>query len=141
MFQEIFHVEGPPRGKGRARFARRGNFVSTYTDSKTVDYETHIRACAIKAMGSSEPLESPVSVYLYARIPVPASYSKKKREACISGDIRPTKKPDIDNIAKSFLDAMNGIVYKDDIQVISLHITKVYSSGPGVDVLIREEIL
>ena len=141
MFQAIFHVEGNPRGKGRARFARRGNFVSTYTDSKTVDYETHIRACAIQAMGSSKPLESPVSVYLYARIPIPASYSKKRHEACISGEARPTKKPDIDNIAKSFLDAMNGIVYNDDIQVISLHITKVFSILPGVDVLVREECL
>ena len=141
MFLLTFHVEGNPRGKGRARFARRGNYVTTYTDSKTVDYETHIRACSAKAMGSSEPLESPISVYLYARIPVPASYSKKKRDACIHGEIRPTKKPDIDNIAKSFLDGMNGIVYKDDIQVISLHITKVYSAVPGVDIHIREEVL
>ena len=140
MFVTIFHVEGPPRGKGRARFARRGNFVSTYTDSKTVDYETHIRACAIKAMGSSEPLESPVSVYLYARIPIPASYSKKKREACISGDIRPTKKPDIDNIAKAFLDAMNGIVYLDDKQVVSLHVTKVYGDTGCVNILVKEEL-
>ena len=139
-FQIIFEVEGPPQGKGRPRFARRGNFVQTYTDTKTLTYETKIQAAAMLAMGASEPLETPVSVYLYARLPIPKSYPKKRVEACLEGLERPLKKPDVDNIAKAFLDSMNGVVYKDDTQVVSLHSTKVYSAVPGVDVMVREEL-
>jgi Holliday junction resolvase RusA-like endonuclease len=141
MLIVMFNVPGKPKGKGRPRFARRGNFVKTYTDSKTADYEAQIKVAATAAMGSSEPLESPVSVYLYIRVPIPASASKKAKKAMLSGEVRPTKKPDIDNIAKSYLDALNGIVYLDDTQVISLHCTKVYSSDPGVNVMVREEVL
>ena len=141
MLIVMFDVPGVPRGKGRPRFARRGSFVKTYTDSKTADYETKIKEVATRAMGSSEPLETPVSVYLYVRMPIPASTSKKAKKAMISGEIRPTKKPDIDNIAKAFLDSFNKIIYLDDTQVISLHCTKVYSVEPGVNVMIREEVL
>lgn len=140
-FVAIFKVDGNPKGKGRPRFARRGNFVSTYTDSATLDYEANIRSAAQAAMGSSEPLETPIGVYLYVRIPIPASYAKKRHKDCIDQIERPTKKPDIDNIAKAFLDAMNGVVYKDDTQVICLHVTKVYSTEAGVDVMVREELL
>jgi Holliday junction resolvase RusA-like endonuclease len=58
----------------------------------------------------------------------------------LSGKEKPTKKPDIDNIAKSHLDAMNGIVYKDDVQVIFISVKKIYSSITGVDILVREEL-
>lgn len=139
-FHVTFSVEGPPQGKGRPRFARRGSFVQTYTDSKTLTYENTIKASAMLAMGASEPLETPVSVFLYARVPIPKSYSKKRIEACLKGLERPTKKPDVDNIAKAFLDSMNGVVYLDDTQVVSLHSTKVYSAVPGVDVMIMEEL-
>ena len=91
-------------------------------------------------MGSAEPLETPVSVYLYIRLPIPKSYPKKRQEACLSGSERPTKKPDIDNLAKSVLDGMNGVIFCDDKQVVSLHLKKVYASDPGVDILVKEEL-
>lgn len=134
----VFDVPGDPKGKGRPRFANRGKFTKVYTDAKTLDYENTIKIFAGKAMGSSPPLDTPISVYLYIRLPIPKSYSKKRREACFSGSERPTKKPDIDNIAKAFLDAMNGVIYFDDTQVVDMHMTKVYSAVPGVDVLVME---
>jgi Holliday junction resolvase RusA-like endonuclease len=139
-FQIMFRVEGTPIGKARPKFARRGNFVSTYTPTKTRDYEDQIREAAIKAMGTSEPLETPVAAYFYITMPIPASYSKKRREACLSNEERPMKKPDTDNIVKAFLDAMNEVVYKDDSQVCSLHATKVYGSVGLVEVLIKEDL-
>lgn len=138
--QIIFDVPGDPKGKGRPRFAKRGKFTKVYTDQQTLDYENVIRVHASQAIGSSQPLETPINVYLYVRLPIPQSYSKKRKEACLSGSERPTKKPDIDNIAKAFLDAMNGVIYLDDTQVVSLHVNKLYSAVPGVDVMIREEI-
>jgi Holliday junction resolvase RusA-like endonuclease len=133
-----FEVEGDPRGKGRPRFGRFGKFTRVYTDKQTQDYETLIKSFAMEAMGSTDPLEMAVSVFLYVRLPVPQSYSKKRTEACLSGAERPAKKPDIDNIAKAFLDAMNGTVYLDDTQVVELNLKKIYSAVAGVDVAIME---
>jgi Holliday junction resolvase RusA-like endonuclease len=139
-FMLTFTVEGDPHGKGRPRFRSTGKFVQTYTDSKTKSYEEKVRDAAKQAMGSAEPLETPVSVFCYIRLPVPKSYSKTRREACLNGSERPSKKPDTDNVFKSVSDAMNGIVYKDDCQIVSINAKKVYSAVAGVDVMVREEI-
>ena len=135
-----FHIDGDPVPKGRPKFRKVGGFVSTYSPKKTVAYEEVVRQAAKSAMGPTDLLETPVGVYLYIRLPVPQSYTKKRREACLSGQEKPTKKPDIDNLAKSILDGFNGVIWKDDSQIVSLHVTKVYSSGSGVDVLIKEEL-
>jgi Holliday junction resolvase RusA-like endonuclease len=135
-FCMTFKVEGPPQGKGRPRFARRGKFVTTYTDDKTRNYEEKISLCAKLAMGASEPVTCPLKAFIYISVPVPQSYSKKRTEACLNGLERPTKKPDIDNICKAFLDSMSSI-YLDDTQVVELHSTKVYGE-PFVEVLIQE---
>ena len=138
MMQIVFEVPGDPKGKGRPRFSRHGNFTKVYTDKQTLDYESTIQTFASKAMGSQDPLATPVSVFLYVRYPIPKSYTKKRSEACLAGAERPNKKPDIDNVAKCFLDAMNEIIYLDDTQVVELHIKKLYSSLSGVDVLVME---
>ncbi len=137
-FMVTFKVDGTPVPKGRARYARRGNFISTYTPEKTRTYETLIKDAAIEAMGSSEPLETPVSLYLYIRVPIPKSCTKKRLEAISNGLEKPTKKPDASNILKSVEDGMNGVVYYDDSQIINIHVTKVYSSLPGVDICVKE---
>jgi len=139
-FMLTYMVEGNPIGKGRPKFARRGNFVSAYTPTKTRDYESVIKEAAQKAMGSNELLETPVTVAIYITVPIPQSYSKKRTEACLKDIERPIKKPDIDNIAKCFLDAMNDIVYKDDTQVLTLHVTKVYGTVGMVEVMVREDL-
>ena len=139
-FIVTYQVEGNPVGKGRPRFARRGNFVSTYSPTKTRDYESVIKDAAKKSMGSNELLETPVTVAIYITVPIPQSYSKKRTEACLRGSERPIKKPDIDNIAKCFLDAMNQVVYLDDTQVLTLHVTKVYGTVGMVEVMVKEDL-
>jgi len=137
-FMVTFKVDGDPVGKQRARYAKRGNFVQTYTPDKTRNYESLIKEAAIQAMGSNEILETPVNLYLYIRAPIPQSYSKKRSEACLNGSEKPIKKPDASNVLKSVEDAMNGVVYKDDSQIVNIHVTKVYSSVPGVDICVKE---
>ncbi len=133
-----FQVEGDPKGKGRPRFSRVGSFTKVYTDKQTLSYEAMIATFAKQAMGGTEPLKTPVSVFLYVRLPIPQSYPKKRKEACLNGSEMPCKKPDIDNIAKTYLDAMNGVIFVDDIQVIDLHVKKVYAEKAGVDVMVME---
>lgn len=140
-FVVTFSVDGTPVAKGRPRFARRGNFVTTYTDDKTADWEKQVRERAAQAMGASEPLETPVTLALYFRLPIPQSWSKKRKQAALDQLQRPTGKPDWDNLAKAVCDGMNGIVWKDDSQIISAHVKKIYSGLPGVDIFVSEEVL
>jgi Holliday junction resolvase RusA-like endonuclease len=133
-----FKVDANPVGKQRARYVKRGNFVQAYTPEKTRTYEALIKEAAKQAMGEAEPLETPVSLYLYIRVPIPASATKKRLKAISDGTEKPIKKPDASNILKSVEDGMNSVVYKDDSQIVNIHVTKVYSSVPGVDVCIKE---
>ena len=132
-----YTVDGDPIPKGRPRFARRGKFVQTYTDAKTIEYETHVALKARQAIGASEPFNGALSVFLYLRYEVPASYSKKRKEACLAGLEYP-KRIDIDNVYKSITDAMNGIVYLDDSQIVEAHIKKVYAEDAGANVMVQE---
>jgi Holliday junction resolvase RusA-like endonuclease len=137
MFIVNFEIPGDPVPKGRPRFARRGTFVQTYTDSKTLEYETLVGFKARQAIGASEPLKGHLTVFLYLRYAVPASYSKKRTEACLNGLEYP-KRVDLDNCYKSITDAMNGIVYADDSQIVEAHILKCYALEPGANVMIHE---
>ena len=139
-FMVCFDIEGNPVPKGRPRFRRTKTFITTYTPKKTLDFEDQVKKASQDSMGNVEPLETPISVYLYFRLPIPQSYSKKAIEACLKGSQRHVKRPDLDNLAKSVLDGMNGIVFKDDSQITSLHCTKVYSNVAGVNILVKEDL-
>lgn len=121
-----FTIPGAPVGKGRPRFAKRGNFVTTYTPKETASYENLVKVLAMQEMGSNQPTSSPVNVFIDIAICPPVSWSKKKRAQALNAEIYPTGKPDIDNVAKGILDAMNGVVYLDDKQAIGLMVRKFY---------------
>ena len=139
-FMVCFDIEGNPIPKGRPRFRRTKTFITTYTPKKTLDFEDQVRKAAQDAMGKTDLLETPIAVYLYFRLPIPQSYSKKRTEACLSGSEKHIKRPDLDNLIKSVLDGMNGVVFKDDSQITSLHCTKVYSNVAGVNILVKEDL-
>lgn len=131
-----FIVPGQPVPKGRAKFARRGNFVQTYTPEKTASYESLVRYTAAAAMGAEKPFDGPVRVSLDITLAIPASWSKKRQTMALHGDIAATKKPDADNVLKAIKDGMNGIVYVDDAQVVEISVTKRYGAKPGVSVIV-----
>lgn len=120
-----FIVPGKPVGKGRPRFGR----GRAYTPKTTVEYEKLIADCARQVFGSQEPTEMPCRMQIDAFFPIPKSWPKYKREAVEKGcgGYRPGK-PDIDNVAKAVLDALNGIIYKDDSQVWELGVSKRYGN-------------
>ncbi len=125
-----FTVHGEPVGKGRPKFARRGSFVTAYTPEKTANYENLVKLYASQVMAGKELLECPVSVTMWINVGIPASFSKKKAEQAVKGELCPTKKPDIDNIVKGIFDALNDVVWKDDKQVCHLSVVKKYSATP-----------
>lgn len=132
-----FIVPGAVVGKGRPRFARRGNFVTTYTPDKTASYENLVKVKAEEAMQGNALLDGAVSVDIELKISPPSSWSQKKQQQALSGLIYPTNKPDLDNCAKGIFDAMNNIVFRDDKQVVKLTITKFYASIPMAKVEVK----
>ena len=137
-FMVNFTIEGEPVPKGRPRFTRQGR---AYTPAKTKEYESIVADSAKCAMGGSEPLETPVKAYIHVTYTVPASYSKKRTAACLDGEEKHTKKPDLDNLVKAVTDGMNGIIFKDDSQITHLSATKVYGTQNMVQVMIVEDLL
>ncbi len=138
MASVSFTVPGNPQGKARPRF---GN-GHTYTPAKTVMYENLIRACyrrMVKMLGHENPFQGQVQVYITAVYPIPKSASKKRRGAMLGGKLLPTVKPDLDNVIKAVLDALNGVAYLDDSQIVSLSASKRYGITPRVEVLLEGE--
>jgi Holliday junction resolvase RusA-like endonuclease len=127
-----FCVEGQPVGKGRPRF---GN-GRAYTPKKTADYEKRVaQQCQLMMeKWRLDPIGLPIKLHVHARFEIPKSWTKKKKEMAEKELIYPNR-PDIDNIAKSIMDGMNGVLYEDDCQVYELLATKKYSKTPGVTVL------
>lgn len=132
-----FFVPGQPVGKGRPRIGRVGNHARMFTPAKTVNYEGLVAHAASQAMGGQARIEGPVDVHLHIGCQVPASWSRKKQEQALAGAILPTTKPDIDNIEKAIYDALNGVAWKDDVQVCDVVKRKRYAATPGVRVTIH----
>lgn len=129
-----FNIPGKIKSKQRPRF----NGKYAYTPKETVDYENWIKHCYLMKYIEEKPLEIPLAINIVAYYEIPKSTSKKRKQQMLDGEILPTIKPDTDNIAKSILDALNGIAYKDDKQVVDLRVRKIYGDAPGVSVWITE---
>lgn len=130
-------LPGLPRGKGRPRFSARGGFARAYTDDKTASYEGALRMAGAMAMAGREPLTCALALDMIAVFPIPASWSKRKQAEAAAGMIRPTGKPDCDNLLKC-IDGLNEIVWKDDAQIVRATITKIYGASPELAISIRD---
>ena len=131
-----FEVPGKITGKGRPRVNT--TTAIAYTPNKTKEYEELVKQYFIIKNRGVKPLEGRISVAIKAYFGIPKNASKKQREEMLNNNISPVKKPDIDNIAKIILDALNKLAFNDDNQIIKLSIEKVYSEEEKVSVLIEE---
>lgn len=129
----VFSVPGEPVGKARPRVTRSGH---AYTPAKTVSYENLVKMRFDELFPDWVPLEKEIQVAIHAYYKIPKSASKAKRQAMLNGTINPTKKPDIDNVAKIINDALNGLAYVDDTQIVKERIEKHYGEKPHVDIYI-----
>lgn len=130
--RRAFEVPGEPRGKMRPKASTFGGHARVYTPGKQVEYENWVRLCYEREHPEAEPLDCPLMASMVISLPVPKSESKKRRALMLEGKILPTKKPDIDNVMKSILDALNGIAYRDDSLICEAHVSKRYAEEPGV---------
>lgn len=133
-----FEVPGKPQGKQRVRVCVRGGYAKAYTPEETASYENLIML-SFKASNESYliPRGTPVRIRIDAIYAVPKSFSKKRTNEALNGNLKPLTKPDIDNVAKVVCDALNGVAYDDDSQVVEIVATKIYGNVPKLVVNIE----
>ena len=124
------NVPGRPIPKGRPRLGRGGR---TFTPPRTAKHEKLIRDEAMVQMFGKDVLKGPVEMYIDFYFPLNKSFSKKKQGEMMGdgrtmlGDPAPIPcmaRVDVDNCMKCVADALNGVVYEDDYQIVVIHSEK-----------------
>lgn len=145
-------VPGTPVGKGRARsnILMRGGkpvigaggrpIMTHHTPEKTANYENLVKLAGQKAMEGRQMFLEAVDVVINIHVTPPESWSQKKKRAALDDLIRPTSRPDLDNIAKGVSDALNEVVWKDDKQITDLVIRKRYAEIPQAVIYVRPAV-
>lgn len=135
MEKAKFTVYGEPKGKGRRRFNTKTGHAITPKD--TVNYEMLVHMEYLEQCDEFRfPDDAMLDMRIKAYYSIPKSASKKKRVAMLIGEIRPTKKPDMDNVVKIIADSLNQVAYRDDTQIVDCQCRKFYSDRPRVEVTI-----
>jgi len=135
-----FVVDGEPVAKGRARTVKNKwtGDTHSFTPDKTILYENLIKMSFKETHPNQLPLLGMLKIEVIAYFSMPQSASNIKREKMLNGEIRPTKKPDADNIIKIICDALNRIAYDDDKQVVDVRLQKFYAEKARISISIDE---
>ena len=136
-----FKVEGKAVPQPRPRVVRmRNGQTRAYNSEKSVVYKRIVKAAALSELNKQRltMTDRPLAMRLTFVFTPPKSYTKKKLEAVKSGELRYTKHKDLDNLAKSVMDALNNVVYKDDSQIVTLCANKEYGHTDHVLITIEE---
>lgn len=112
--------------QGRPRFARRGQHVVAYDPAGSRDYKSWIRTCAYSLQANKFAREIPLKMAISVDIERPKSVKRAY----------PVTKPDVDNLAKTIMDALEYIVFEADQQIVELSVLKRYAAEHGVTVTI-----
>ncbi len=141
MRSVTFQVPGRPQGKARARtfYSQSAGRHMSHTPDRTVLYENLIKDQFLNhADGFYMERGIPVTLRIVARFLPPKSTANKKQQQMLEGEILPLKKPDMDNIVKVVADALNGVAYHDDTQIVLVSAKKAYSAVEGLDITVEE---
>lgn len=129
-------ILGDPKGKGRPRF--NGRVVYTPPETKVAECEIQTQFWLQNPLATTIPRDKAVSVRILAFVKIPKSMPKRDRMRAETNELAPTKKPDADNILKLVMDALNGVAYEDDAQVVEVSCEKRYGLAPMTHIAIRE---
>jgi Holliday junction resolvase RusA-like endonuclease len=122
-------VFGLPIAQGRPRaFKTPAGQVRVYDPANARDWKRTVQAQVISQKPAA-PVDGPLAVALRFYLPRPQSLPRR--------ELFPAKRPDAENLAKAVLDAMEGVVYRDDAQIVRLNVSKDYGPAPGVLILVE----
>lgn len=136
-----FIVDGRVQAKQSFKVGTINGQARKFTPPEMTEYANFVKLCfKLKYRGHSPVIfqDKALAVKITVYIEVPKSRSKKERALCLKGLLKPTVKPDCDNIAKNILDAMSGIVYPDDKQIVALLVQKKYAETSFVEIYVDE---
>lgn len=131
-----FIVPTKPTGKERPRLSGGGG---VYTPAKTKAYENFIKGCYIEQCGDVSFGDKSIKMSVRAYVPPLSKFNKAQKAAALRGELRPTAKPDADNILKALLDALNELAYDDDRYIYKIDVERIYSENPRTEVVITDE--
>jgi len=135
----VIRVAGEPVPKGRPRIGRGpGGHPMAFTPAHTRQYENQLRYNAQLAMDGRPMLEGALRMSVVACLPVPRSWSERKRQKALAGIIHPTSRPDADNFLKIAADALNKLVFADDSQIVRMAVSKIYSTAPSLMITVSQ---
>ena len=132
-----FTIPMKPTGKGRPRLGARGR---VFTPARTKAYENFIKGCYWEQCDGFYFADRPITLHIKAYMPILTKFKKSEKEAALRGELKPSAKPDVDNILKAILDALNEVAYDDDRFIYQLTIERIYSDNPRTEVIITDEI-
>ena len=132
-------IPGQPQGKARARTVLQGGKVHSYTPAKTAAYEALVAGTYKTSFPDAETATGAVEVAIRAIYEVPKSWPRKRKQEALAGLIPVTTKPDCDNILKIVADALNGVAWVDDSQIVFAKVRKAYGAEARVEVEIWTE--
>lgn len=127
-----------PVPKGRPRFNKTRYGVMPFTPPKTKRFEQDVALLYIQSNSPQFDKGVPIAVTIEFGMAIPASTTKKKRAEMLQGLIHHTVKPDVDNLTKAVLDALNDLAWHDDAQITELHVNKVYTENPYIQLSIKK---
>lgn len=132
-----FRIPGKPQAWQRAGVVRKRGQIIHFTPASTRDFKKVVAILARAAMRGAKPVTCAISLDITFAMPIPKSWTKRQREVAERGEMPHLSKPDLDNLAKGVKDALTGIVWIDDCQVVTLHLRKLYSADPATHVVVR----
>lgn len=135
--QLFFTFEIEPTPQLRPRVSSRGGYVKVYDPPKVKQFKSLLRSLAVHQY-ARPPLLGPLSVSLTFYRPVQSSISKTERERRLTNRSKPVVKPDVDNYIKSTLDALNGVLWEDDSQIVKLTAEKRYGEKGKIVITVTQ---
>ena len=126
-------IPGKPVGKQSVRVASHA-----YTPLQTREYMSRIASIFTGTYPRHNPYDGAVEIRIYAFYPIPKSTSAKTRDLMLAGSVRPTSKPDWDNIGKIVSDSLNNLAYRDDKQIADGRVQSWYGNEPRIEIEVEE---
>lgn len=138
MAEIRFRLNVIPRGQARVRHTVRNGISMAYKSKEQQADERTLESLMMPHVPQT-CLSGAVDLLIVAYLPIPGSKPKKWQNRALQGEVRPTTKPDVDNIAKNIIDCLVRMRFiLDDKQVVELCCFKKYSDTPGYKVTLRE---
>jgi len=136
-----FFVPGKPQpGGSKKGFVnpRNGRVVIVEDAKRNKDWRAVVALAATEAMKGRAPLDGPLRLVVTFHMPRPKGHFGKAGKLKPSAPTYSTSRPDSTKLLRSTEDAMSGIVWRDDAQIVCQVVRRLYADGPvGAEIVVE----